>query len=80
MNTTATKPIRTTIYFDPKVLQALKLKGIESDLSVSSLTNEAIKQQLLEDYEDLSAFEERKDEEAIPFENFLAELKQNGEI
>lgn len=74
------KPIRTTVYFDPKVLQALKLKGIEANTSVSTLTNEAIKQQLLEDYEDLQSFEERKTEETIPFQDFLAELKKHGEI
>lgn len=78
--TTSAKPVRTTIYFDPKVLQALKLKGVEANISVSSLTNEAIKQQLLEDYEDLKTFEERKNEDHIPFQDFLAELKHNGEI
>jgi Arc/MetJ-type ribon-helix-helix transcriptional regulator len=71
---------RTTIYLDPDLHKALRLKSIDSSKSVSELVNEAVREALAEDAEDLAAFEERKDEIPIPFEEMVKRLKLDGLI
>lgn len=71
---------RATIYFDPELHRALRLKAAETDQSVSDLVNRAVKLSLAEDMEDLAAFEERKDEPNLPFEEVLKDLRQRGKI
>jgi post-segregation antitoxin (ccd killing protein) len=76
--TTPTK--RTTIYLDPDLHKALRLKAIDSSKSVSAIVNETIRRSLAEDAEDLAAFEERKDEPLISFEEMVKRLKLDGLI
>lgn len=71
---------RATIYFNPNVHRALKLKAAETDRSISDLVNEAVNLSLAEDEEDLAAFEERKSERNLAFENVLKDLKKRGTI
>jgi hypothetical protein len=71
---------RSTIYFDPDLHRALRLKAAETDQSVSDLVNRAVKLSLAEDIEDLAAFEARKDEPNLPFEEVLNDLRQRGKI
>lgn len=71
---------RATIYFDPLIHRALRVKAAETDRSVSDLVNEAVKLHLAEDAEDLAAFEERAHEPNLPFEDVLKDLKQRGKI
>ncbi len=51
---------RSTIYLDPEIHKALKVKSAVSSKTISELVNEAIRLSLEEDYEDLLAFEERR--------------------
>ena len=71
---------RTTIYFDPTIHRALRIKSAELDRSVSELVNEAVRLSLAEDAEDLAAFEERAHEPDLPFEDVVKDLKERGEI
>jgi hypothetical protein len=71
---------RTTIYFDPTIHRALRIKSAELDRSVSELVNEAVRLSLAEDAEDLAAFEERADEPNLLFEDVVKDLKQRGKI
>ena len=71
---------RTTVYLDPILHKALRLKAIDSDKSVSEVINDTIRIALAEDAEDLAAFEERKDEIPIPFEEMVKRLKLDGLI
>lgn len=71
---------RTTVYFDPEIHRALRLKAAESDRSVSDLVNDAVRELLLEDAEDLEAFEERAEESTVSFEEVLKELKRSGKL
>lgn len=71
---------RSTIYFDPKIHYALRLKSIEVDRSISNLVNDALKNTLVEDRIDLRAFDERANEPLTPFNDFLDELKRDGKI
>ncbi|MCK4899893.1 MAG: DUF4111 domain-containing protein [Anaerolineales bacterium] len=70
--------IRTTIYFDPDIHQALREKAAETDRSISEIVNEAVKLGLVEDTEDLAAFEERAYEPNLLFEDSQKDLKQPG--
>ena len=71
---------RSTIYFDPEVHQALRLKAAETDRSVSDLVNLAVKLALAEDAEDLAAFNERMAEPNLSFEAVVKALKADGKI
>ena len=75
-----TKTKRATIYLDPDLHKALRIKSAETDHSISEIVNDAIKYSLAEDSIDLAAFEDRKDEPFIAFEDVLKELKKNGKI
>ena len=76
----ATQTKRATIYFDPNLHKALRLKAVETSRSVSELVNEAVKKVLAEDAEDLAAFEERADEPLISYEEMVKRLKKDGRI
>jgi len=71
---------RATIYFNPDVHRALRLKAAETDRSISDIVNEAVNLSLAEDEEDLAAFEGRKTERNLAFENVLKDLKKRGTI
>ena len=73
-------PKRATIYFDPSVHRALRLKAAHSDHSVSELVNDAVRRSLAEDAEDLEAFESRKKEPNLRFEDVLKDLKRRGKL
>ncbi len=76
----ATQTKRATVYFDPNLHKALRLKSVETSRSVSDLVNEAVREALSEDAEDLLAFEERADEKLISYEEMVKRLKQDGRI
>jgi len=76
--TTLTK--RATVYLDPMLHRALRLKAVETSRSVSDLLNDAVRSELAEDAQDLSAFDTRKNEPMIAFDDFVKELKRNGKI
>lgn len=66
---------RTTVYIDPALHRALKLKATETDSSVSELVNRAIRLSLAEDAADLEIFEIRAREPNVPFEEAVQGLK-----
>jgi len=71
---------RTTIYLDADIHHALRIKAAETENSMSELIAEAIKTSLAEDSIDLAAFEERKNEPSLAFEDVLKRLKRSGKI
>lgn len=71
---------RTTVYFDPELHRALRLKAAESDRSISELVNDAVRELLVEDAEDLEAFEQRADEETLSFEAVVKDLRRSGKL
>ena len=70
----------TTIYLDADIHHALRIKAAETDNSMSELIEHAIKTSLVEDSIDLAAFEERKNEPSLAFEDVLKRLKRSGKI
>ena len=71
---------RSTIYFDADIHKALRLKAAAAHRSVSDLVNEAVRHAMLEDQEDLAAFEARETEPTVSYEELLNTLKADGKI
>jgi hypothetical protein len=71
---------RSTIYLEADLHRALRLKAVHTRRSLSRLVNEAVRQALQEDQEDLAAFDERVNEPLIGYEQLLKDLKKNGKI
>jgi len=76
----ATPAKRATIYLDPVVHKALKLKAVETSRSVSDLVNEAVREALAEDADDLAAFEDRANEPLLSYDAMVKRLKRDGRI
>ncbi len=71
---------RSTVYFEPAIHHALRIKAATTHQSVSELVNEAMRNALREDQEDLRAFEERAHEPTLSYEELLEDLKAHGKI
>jgi len=74
------KPKRTTVYLEPDLHKALKVKAAETDQSVSELVSGAVRRSLLEDAEDLAAFKRRAREPNLAFETVLEDLRRRGRL
>ena len=75
---TATK--RATIYLDPELHKALRLKAVETSRSVSELVNDAVRDALAEDADDIATFEERAGEPLIAYDDMVKRLRRDGRI
>ncbi len=71
---------RTTIYLDPDLHRALKVRAGETEQSISGIINEAVRRELAEDREDLAAFARRVGEPTVSYEALLEKLKADGKI
>ena len=73
-------PKRTTVYFEPDIHKALRLKSAVSERSMSEMVNDAVRHSLAEDAEDLAAFDERAEEPTVDFEDFVKKMKRSGKL
>jgi hypothetical protein len=71
---------RSTVYFDPELHHAIKLKALISNRSLSEIVNEAVRQSLREDEEDIAAFEQRANEPLMTYEELIKDLREHGKI
>ena len=71
---------RATIYLDPELHRALRVKAAETDQSISDLVNSAVRQTLAEDAEDLAANRARAKEPNLDFEAVLKDLRRRGKL
>ena len=71
---------RSTVYLDSTLHKALRLKSIETSRSMSDLINEAIRESIAEDAEDLAIFDERAGEPLISYDEMVKRLKKDGRI
>jgi len=76
----STEHKRATVYFEPELHRALRLKAAETERSISDLVNEAVQLSLAEDAEDLAAFDDRVNEPNLPYETVVKNLKRRGKI
>lgn len=71
---------RATVYLDPEIHRALKLKAASTDQSMSEMVNDAVRLALAEDAEDLEAFDDRVSEPDVDFDSFVKSLRRSGKI
>jgi hypothetical protein len=69
---------RSTIYFDPDMHKALRLKAAEENRSISEIVNEAIAMLTAEDAEDIAAVDARVSEPVVSYAEFVQSLKADG--
>jgi hypothetical protein len=65
---------------DPELHKALRLKAVETSCSVSELVNNAVREAIAEEAEDLAAFEERAGEPLISYDEMIKRLRKDGRI
>ncbi len=68
---------RATVYLNPKVYRAAKVKAAAGDRSFSEVVNQALVLMLREDASDIEAFDSRAKEPSRPFEDILKALKRD---
>lgn len=71
---------RSTIYFDPSLHRALRLKAAAMDVSISDIVNQAVKQALSEDAADLEMFDKRRHEPSLDFEDVVRAMRRSGKL
>jgi plasmid stability protein len=71
---------RSTVYFESSIHNALRVKAASTHQSVSELVNEAVRQFLAEDQEDLAAFDARRSEPTVTYAELLNDLKAHDKI
>ncbi len=71
---------KSTVYFEPDIHHALRVKAATTHQSVSQVVNEAVRLSLREDQEDLNTFEQRSTETTLSYEQLLEDLKAHGKL
>ena len=71
---------RSTVYLEPLLHRALRMKSAETDRTISDLVNDAVRDALAEDADDLAVIESRRAEPTRSFEAFLADLRRRGKV
>ena len=71
---------RSTIYFEPNVHKALRIKAAEESRSISDIIHEAVSLLASEDAEDIADFDARIGEPNIGQDEFVLSLKAEGII
>ncbi len=74
------QPKRSTVYLEPELHKAVRLKSVHTNRSISDIVNDSLREALREDQEDLDAFNKRALEPVVSYESFLAKLKADGKI
>lgn len=71
---------RATIYLEPHLHRALKMKAAETDQTVSVLVNRAVEEALAEDLEDLDSLRKRAGGPTETYEAFISGLRADGAL
>ena len=71
---------RATIYFDSKVHRAIRLRAAANDQTVSDVVNDAMKESLAEEADDLAVAKKRRSEPSILFSDAVRSLRRRGKI
>lgn len=71
---------RATVYLDPDLHRALRVKAAETEKSISDLVNDAVRLNLAEDAEDLAAYRARVKEPGVDLEKVLKDLRRRGKL
>ena len=72
--------VRSTVYLDPALHEALRLKAAHSRRSMSDIVNQALRESLREDADDLAAVAARAGERTTSYEALPSKLKADGAL
>ncbi len=70
--------MRTTITINDKLFKNLKVYAASTGATLSSVVEEAVKNQLLEEADDSQEAKKRSKEPLAPFDELVAEFKASG--
>ena len=69
----------TTVYLNPRIAKAAKVRAALSDKSLSDVVNDALAKCLREDADDLEIIRQRKKNPSFrSYDEFVKELKKDG--
>lgn len=71
---------RATVYLEQPLHRALRLKSVETERTISELVNDAVRESLAEDADDLAAIASARKEPVRSFEAFVGDLKRRGKL
>ena len=71
---------RSTVYFEPDLHRALRIKAASTHRSLSAIVNEAVRLVLREDQEDLQAFDDRVGEATMSYRDLVEDLKRHQKL
>lgn len=71
---------KATFYVENDLLRAVRLKAAQTDQTLSSLVNDALRQSLREDEADIRDFRKREREPNRSFDAVLRDLKRAGRL
>lgn len=71
---------KATLYLQPQVFQAVKMKAAQTDQSLSGVVNDALERSFAEDYADIRTLRGRAGGRVESYESFLRGLKSDGTI
>jgi hypothetical protein len=71
---------RATVYFDPAIHKALRLKAAATDCAVSDIVNDALRRAFAEDAADLAAARKRRREKPVSFESVVKSMRRRGQV
>ena len=72
------KRVATTVYLNPRIAKAAKVRAALSDKSLSDLVNEALAKRLRRDADDLELIRERSKEPTRDYDDFVKEMRKDG--
>ncbi len=71
---------RSTVYLEPELHRALRLKAVETERTISDTINDAVRSNLAEDAEDLESFRKRAKGPTLSFEQVIRDLRRRGKV
>ena len=71
---------RATVGLDPKLHRALRRKAAATESTIEDLIDDAVREALAEDRDDVAVIAARKGQPTRPFAAFVTDLKRRGKL
>lgn len=73
-------PKRATVYFEPEIYNALRLRALAAHRSISELVNEAVRSALSQGGAEISAIDPPKKTSSASFDRLVQALKRRRQV
>lgn len=71
---------RATVYFEPDLHRALRLRAAGGEQSLSAIVNEAVRRAMAEDADDIAAVHDRAREPVLDFARVVKDMRRRGQL